>query len=335
MTYSTLPLIQRALKPKNKERLDILCFDTHERCQSQMAKTGHNFYSLRYKDCKEWNTDFAPIPENYHILNDMVFGIDYDFILSQSKFGQLQMSKHIQQRIGLPIIHLEHTIPTSNYSPNQLEALKGIWGDYNVFISDYARESWGFDDNAPVICNSIDHEFFKPTNVDMHGEEMICDGTVFTVQNDFINRDYCLNYQGWKRIISGLPAKVLGDTKGLSEPAGSLEHLRDEYNKCAVYINTTTESQMPTAIIEAMACGKPVVSTATCSIPSFIKHGENGFLTNDEEEFKGYIQQLLNDENLRKEIGNNARQTVLDIFSEDKYINSWNNIFRKVYEEIK
>ena len=39
MTYSTLPIIQRALKPENKEILDILCFDTHERCQSQMAKT--------------------------------------------------------------------------------------------------------------------------------------------------------------------------------------------------------------------------------------------------------------------------------------------------------
>lgn len=328
MTYSTLPLIQRALKPENKERLDILCFDTHERCQSQMAKTGHNFYSFRYKDCKVWNTDFADIPENYHPIQNLYEDIDFDFILSQSKFGQLQISKQIQQQLGLPIVHLEHTIPTSNYTPDQLTALKSIWGDYNVFISDYARESWGFDDKAPVICNSIDHEFFKPVDIE-------CDGTVFTVQNDFINRDYCLNYQGWKRIIDSFPAKVLGDTKGLSKPADSLEHLRDEYNKCAVYINTTTESQMPTAILEAMSCGKPIVSTATCSIPSFIKHGENGFLTNDEGEFKAYIQQLLDDESLRKEMGDKARQTVLDVFSEQKYIDSWNNIFKTVYKGIK
>lgn len=328
MTYSTQSIIQRAIKPKNKEKLDILCFDTHERCQSQMAKTGHNFYSFRYKDCKIWNTDFAEIPENYHPIEVLHTDIDFDLILSQSKFGQLQISKQIQNQFGLPIIHLEHTVPTSNYTSEQLTALKSIWGDYNVFISEYAAGAWGFDETATVICNSIDHEFFKPLEVE-------CDGTVFTVQNDFINRDYCLNYQGWKRIISGLPAKVLGDTKGLSEPAGSLEHLRDEYNKCAVYINTTTESQMPTAIIEAMACGKPVVSTATCSIPSFIKHGENGFLTNDEEEFKGYIQQLLNDESLRKQMGDKARETVLDIFSQQKYIDSWNNVFRKVYEEIK
>lgn len=328
MAYSSQSIIARAIKPKNKEKLDILCFDTHERCQTQMAKTGHNFYGFRYKDCKVWNESFAKIPENYYPIQDLYSDIDFDFILSQSKFGQLQISRQIQAQIGLPIIHLEHTIPTSNYTPEQLQMFKSIWGDYNVFISEYARESWGFDEGETVICNSIDHEFFKPIEVES-------DETVFTVQNDFVNRDYCLNFSGWQRIINGFNAKVLGDTPGLSEVASSLEHLREEYNKCAVYINTTTESQMPTAILEAMACGKPVVSTSTCSIPSFIKHGENGFLTNDEEEFRGYIQQLLDDKDLRDKIGQSARETVLDIFSEQKYVDSWNNIFRKVYEDLK
>jgi glycosyltransferase involved in cell wall biosynthesis len=89
---------------------------------------------------------------------------------------------------------------------------------------------------------------------------------------------------------------------------------------------------MPTAILEAMACGKPIVSTATCSIPSFIKHGENGFLTNDEEEFRGYIRQLLDDKDLRAKMGQAARETVLDVFSEQKYIDNWNKIFTTVYE---
>lgn len=319
--------IIRSLKTKTK--YNILTFDTHERCQSQMAKTGHNFYSFRYQNCKEWNTKFADIPSNYYILKEIPECLDFDFILSQSKFGQLQVSKQLQQRLDIPIIHLEHTIPTSNYSPQQLEVFKQIWGDYNVFISEYARDSWGFNEhNSTVITNSIDGDFFKPVDVES-------DGTVFTVQNDFVNRDYCLNYQGWQRIVEGFPVKILGDTPGVSEPAESLEHLRDEYNKCAVYINTTTESQMPTAILEAMACGKPVVSTATCSIPSFIKHGHNGFLTNDEQEFRNCIKMLLEEPELARMIGRHARQTALDIFSEDKYTTNWNNMFTKVYEDQK
>ena len=78
-----------------------------------------------------------------------------------------------------------------------------------------------------------------------------------------------------------------------------------------------------------------VAINTCCSIPSFIKHGENGFLTNDEEEFRGYVQQLLDDEPLRKQMGNKARETVLDIFSEQKYVDSWNKLFRKVYEDLK
>ena len=329
MTRNSVSIIRSALKPKQKDCLNILCFDTHERCQSQMAKTGHNFYSLRYENCKVWNTDFAKVPDNYYILQRLYEDIDIDFILSQSKFGQLQVSRQIQQHFNVPILHLEHTIPTSNYSPEQLQELKSFWGDYNVFISKYAADAWGFNEsNSTVIGNSIDHDFFKPIDVE-------CDGSVLTVQNDFINRDYCLNYRGWERIIDGFPAKVLGDTEGLSRPASSLESLREEYNKCAVYINTTTESQMPTAILEAMACGKPIVSTATCSIPSFVTHGENGFLTNDEQEFKGYIQKLLDDKDLRDKMGLSARETAIEIFSQEKYVTKWNNLFKKIYEELK
>ena len=327
MVRNSFAIIRNSIKPKQKDLLNILCFDTHERCQSQMAKTGHNFFSLRYENCKTWNTNFAEIPKNYYILQDLLSDIDIDIILSQSKFGQLQISRSIQEHLDVPIVHLEHTIPTSNYSEQQLSQLKSYWGDSNVFISEYAAESWGFSsEDSTVIGNSIDHDFFKPMDLE-------CDGSVLTVQNDFINRDYCLNYKGWTRIIDGFPAKVIGETKNLSRPASSLEQLREEYNKCAVYINTTTESQMPTAILEAMACGKPVVSTATCSIPSFIKHGENGFLTNDEQEFRQYIQKLLDDESMRKEMGAKARETAVEVFSQEKYVSRWNNFFKKTYEE--
>ena len=82
-----------------KDKYNIITFDTHERCQSELAKTGHNFYAFRYDGCKVWNTTFAKIPNNYYIMpkNQISRGIDFDFILSQSKFGQLQIAKQIQQ----------------------------------------------------------------------------------------------------------------------------------------------------------------------------------------------------------------------------------------------
>jgi glycosyltransferase involved in cell wall biosynthesis len=319
------------LATTKREQLNILTFDTHERCQSQMAKTGHNFYAFRYQNCKKWDTTYAPIPKNYYIMpeNSLVGGIKFDLILSQSKFGQLQVAQNIKNILKIPIIHVEHTVPTKDLAPQQLNYMKSIWGDINVFITDYAKESWGFDKDYFVVTNSIDHEFFTPIKV----EEK--EPYVLSIVNDFVKRDYCCNYYGWKRVVTDLPHRLVGNTPGLSEPAKSLEDLRNEYNSCAIFFNSSTESQLPTTILEAMSCEKPIVSTATCSIPSFIKHGVNGFLSNDEGELKQYLQKLLSDKELRAKMGKEARKTILEKFSEEKYINSWNYVFNYTREARK
>lgn len=310
-----------------KEKYNIITFDTHERCQSELAKTGHNFYSFRYDGCKTWNKTFAAIPLNYYIMpmNTLSRGIDFDFILSQSKFGQLQIAKQMQQSLRLPIISVEHTIPTKDLSKQQIDTMKNLRGDINIFITEYAKRQWGYD--GYIVENAIDYDTFRP----------ICDEDenkyILSIVNDFVKRDYCCNYYGWKRITENLPIKLLGDTPGLSEPAKNIDDLVNEYNKCAVFFNSSTESQIPTVLIEAMACGKPVVSTATCSIPSFVTHGETGFLSNDEKELRGYLELLLNSPDLRKQMGQKARESIMQRFSYDKFIKNWNRIFDLAYGE--
>jgi len=325
MSLQTLSIINKAISPKTK--FNILTFDTHERCQSQMAKTGHDFYAFRYPNCKKWDTTYAEIPPNYYILpeNSIATGLDFDFILSQSKFGQLQAAKQIQQSLRIPIISLEHTVPTKDLNNNQLSYMKSLWGDVNVFITEYAKTEWEFKGDYFVIKNTIDSEFFTP------GETSDQDPCVLSIVNDFVNRDYCCNYHGWKRVVENLPVRLVGSTPGLSEPAKSLEDLREEYRKCAVFFNSSTQSQLPTVILEAMACGKPIVSTSTCSIPTFIEHGVNGFLSNNEEELKEYLKLLLENKDLRDKMGEAARQTILNKFSEEQYINSWNYVFNYTY----
>jgi glycosyltransferase involved in cell wall biosynthesis len=308
-----------------RRKYNIITFDTHERFQSELAKTGHDFYAFRYQGCKVWNETFAKMPENYFVLPNetVVNGINFDFILSQSKFGQLQMAKQIQNYFRIPIISVEHTVPTKDLSPQQVNSMRSLRGDINIFITEYARSQWGYD--GEIVENSIDYDTFKPTCGE--AEEKY----ILTVANDFVKRDYCLNYKGWKRIVENLPTRLVGDTPELSKPAASTDELVEEYNKCSLYLNTSTESQLPTVLLEAMACGKPVVSTATCSIPSFVKHGENGFLSNDEKELRKYVELLLNNKELREKMGNKAREMITKRFSHEKFINSWNKVFDKAY----
>jgi glycosyltransferase involved in cell wall biosynthesis len=46
------------------------------------------------------------------------------------------------------------------------------------------------------------------------------------------------------------------------------------------------------AAIEALACGTPVVAMARGALPEIIQHGVNGFLANNEREFKKYMQMV-------------------------------------------
>jgi hypothetical protein len=321
--------VDRLISITNKqkpEKYNILTFPTHERYESELCKTGHNFYALNTKNMKKWNVEQTQIPANYHILPDdqLCDYLNYDFILVQSKFGQFQVAQNINQSLSLPIICLEHTLPTpQTISKAQLEQMRSMRGDVNIFISDFSKKAWGLD--GIIVHHGVDTKTFAPNNKPKNSK-------ILTVANDFINRDYCLNYSGWKRVTYGLEVKVVGETKELSEPAKSIEDLVDEYNSCSVYFNSSTLSPIPTSLLEAMACGCAVVSTATCMIPDIIQNGKNGYISNDEKELNYYLKLVMNDDQVRQELGKNARQTIIDMFSEDSFINTWNAIFDNVYE---
>ena len=322
----TLGIINKALQPK-KEKYNIITFDTHERYQTQLCKTGHNFYSFRYDGCKEWDTNYAEIPENYFILPKGMLpaAIDFDFILSQSKFGQFQISKQLESAIGIPLVSLEHTLPLPQWSNGQLQDFRSMAGDVNVFISEFSIENWRMDCETDVIHHSVDTDTFKPSPEDKSTQ-------VLSVVNDFKNRDYCCNYSGWERVTMGFNARLVGSSEdGSSQPAKSIEDLVAEYNKASVFLNTSTISPVPTSLLEAMACGCAVVTTATCMIPEIIENGVNGFMSNDEEELRGYVKKLLDDKELAINLGNQARETIKKNFSEEKFINNWNTIFDKAY----
>ena len=85
-------------------------------------------------------------------------------------------------------------------------------------------------------------------------------------------------------------------------------------------------------MLEAMACGCAVVTTATCEIPEIIDHGKNAFMSNDEEELKGFINELIKNDQLRHDVGQAARNTILEKYSMDVFLKNWNQLFAKAYE---
>jgi glycosyltransferase involved in cell wall biosynthesis len=73
---------------------------------------------------------------------------------------------------------------------------------------------------------------------------------------------------------------------------------------------------IPNVLVEAMACGVPVVSTRAAGIPELVRHDENGLLVEprDVSGLAAALTALLEDRSLRERLGAAGRQTVVESF---------------------
>lgn len=314
------------------DKLNILTFPTHERYQEGLAKTGHNFYLWQGQNIKDWNNKFAPLPKNHVLLNpshgqnQIPIDVEIDLILSQNKFGQFDVAHKLSSIMNVPLISLEHTLPLPGREYD-VAIMRRMVGHKNVFISEYSRGLWGWkEQDADVIHHGIDTDRFFPSKEERNK-------VILSVVNDWINRDVFCGFKIWQRVSHGLPVKVIGDTPGLSQPAANHQELLNAYQSSRIFLNTSTISPVPTALMEAMACGCAVVSTATCMIPEIIKNGENGFISNNENHLRLYLEELLSNDDLAKKVGEAARQTILDRFPLCRFIDKWNNLFYNTVSE--
>jgi glycosyltransferase involved in cell wall biosynthesis len=73
---------------------------------------------------------------------------------------------------------------------------------------------------------------------------------------------------------------------------------------------------IPNVLVEAMACGLPVVSTTVAGIPELVIDGENGLLfrSGDVTSIAAGMAALLADESRRRQMGEAARRRVVECF---------------------
>jgi glycosyltransferase involved in cell wall biosynthesis len=88
----------------------------------------------------------------------------------------------------------------------------------------------------------------------------------------------------------------------------------DFYNALDSYLATARVEGGPVPVIEAMSCGIPIISTPVGMVPDFIRNNVNGIIV-AHEDIPGTIaaiRRLSADERLRRQIGEQARKTIVD-----------------------
>jgi len=98
--------------------------------------------------------------------------------------------------------------------------------------------------------------------------------------------------------------------------------LMEHFKASTVFVLNTGYEGLSHLILEAMACGLPVVTTNVCGNPEIIKNGENGLLVeyNNKEQLKSAILKICEDKELREKIIQNGYK-ILEKFKLERMIN--------------
>lgn len=233
------------------------------------------------------------------------------------------------------IQRLHYTLFLKRYIRKSLDIADEI-----IAVSNYTKQSilktFG-NLNIKVIYNGIDTEKFRPLppkrkdkNIKLLFVGNLIKRKGVDLLPPIINRlddNYILYYTTGLRTGKIFKQRRMFPLEKLSE-----NELIKQYNECDILLFPTRLEGFGYAVAEAMACGKPVVTTNCSSLPELVENGENGFLCemDNVDDFVEKIKILGDNEELRKKIGKTNREKIFKKFSIEQMAKQ----YVKVYKEI-
>jgi glycosyltransferase involved in cell wall biosynthesis len=103
-------------------------------------------------------------------------------------------------------------------------------------------------------------------------------------------------------------------------------------NELKLMVLPSLTEGLPNILLEAMACGTPVLATSVGAIPDIIKDDENGFLlnSNDPQHIADKIVELLRKPELLEKVSENSCRRVRENFSEKETTKTWQKILTEL-----
>lgn len=265
----------------------------------------------------------------------------------------------------VPIVYTEHdrSFPT----PLRLKYFHYFFGKYATAVIAVSKavkenlEKYEHIKNVKVIYNGIDPDLFKPASIE---EKVLKKKQLGLNKNDFVlgnvgRMDYWKNQRILIEILPDLK-KISPQIKlilvGGGEEEGNLKKSaikkgvkndviflgqRSDVNQILkafdIFVFPSLTEGLPLVVIEAMATGLPIVASHVGGIPELVVNGETGFLVSptSKEEIKEAIIKLLNNPELRKEMGQIARKRFETHFSLPQMVQKYIEVYEEVVKKFK
>jgi glycosyltransferase involved in cell wall biosynthesis len=97
-----------------------------------------------------------------------------------------------------------------------------------------------------------------------------------------------------------------------------------------VCVLTTDHETCPLVLLEAMRAGKPVIASAVTGIPEQVQSGYNGFLISSSLELRQALYRLLEEPDLRQDMGAKGRKMFEAMFCDRQAVPKIRDLFDRL-----
>jgi len=318
--------IRSLLQPAHDRTL--LVFNCHEPWVHQLGTLGCNLdivVNLPGKYNRGWDERMRPVPPRSRLISlpqALESPTHYHCIIAHNTTDLLDVRFRPEPRLLVLHHSLEGRLceENSHIDPQRMRDMLRIYveliGAHVVATSMFKGESWGCTED--IVHFGIDVEDYPPFEGRQARGIRIC--------NFISSRRHILMWDFHKQAFEDVPVTLVGHNPDLPgiEAARDWNHLKTLLQSHRFYIHTADprfEAGHNMATAEAMAAGLPVLGNRHPTSP--IQHGVSGFLSDDPKELRRYAHILLKDESLARRMGQEARKTVIERFSANRFKHSF------------
>lgn len=210
----------------------------------------------------------------------------------------------------------------------------------NAYLANYAKH---YNTNVTLVPTTIDTDFHKPLKLNKNKDKITIgwSGSITTIKHF----EYALPYltKIKNKYQDKVEFVVMGDQSYMNEELGikgipwAAESEVKVLNSFDIGIMPLPDDEWAKGKcglkgLSYMACGVTTIMSPVGVNNDIIEHGENGYLASSEEEWINCLSLLIEDAELRKHIGENARNTVEEKYSvnaiKELYLKELNSLIK-------
>ena len=299
---------------------------------------------------------------NFYAKQIALYAREHNIDMVHNNTAAVLEGIYLKRKLKLPLIwHVHEIIVKPKAISDFINMLMGRYADKIVTVSqavaNHIKQSpFIKDSQVEVIYNGVDNAVYYPMDASSIREKfdiaqdalvigMIGRVNAIKGQNDFIEAVEPLLEKN-EKVVAFLAGGVFPgeewrleelDKRIASSSVVSQIHRIDYYDKTSELYNmfdifvlpSIKPDSLPTVVLEAMACSKPVVGYNNGGIAEMVVDGKSGCLVkpNRPQELSNAISLLLDSSEKREKFGRVGYQRQRELFSLESYIKNFSEFY--------